>query len=270
MSYKRVGDFPINSRIKISYDKDGKADVKFDYPHKDYQVKNLWKASSIFLPAFLLSILIFIIVYFLILSKPLEYPQHCSVSPVEDNQTNKVYSIIAACTLNDGSIEGYFFKWKRDIFFDQSFEREELGTSFFYPLRILLIALLSYVIILFLTYLIAKFLARLFGHTKLGNKIYPDYNRIIHNKNWYSEVTTCPKNKIIELPLFTNIYMDYETDGEFSDFLESVEIVEHDFKYIKKNKRKRAVETKPNVYLWKAIFKFKEVPKTGYLRISWT
>ena len=111
--------------------------------------------------------------------------------------------------------------------------------------------------------------------TNFGRKKYPLWNKIIHNKHFTAEFTKCPDNLQIEIPLFSNIYMDYEAEEEFADYLQEVEIKEHDIKYRKTKTffgllgRKKSILV-PNVYLWKATFKFKKLPVKGKLVVSWT
>lgn len=77
------------------------------------------------------------------------------------------------------------------------------------------------------------------------------------------------KSKVYEIPLFSNIYLEYKAKKDFSKFLEKVEIVEHDFYYLKRtlirNKLKRTRQTD----LWRARFIFSEIPQTGELKIEY-
>ena len=73
---------------------------------------------------------------------------------------------------------------------------------------------------------------------------------------------------IIEIPLFKNVFLEYKATESFSEHLERVEIVEHDFNriLIKKNKVKKY----PQEYLWKAIFYFSEKPTSGELFVKFS
>ena len=63
------------------------------------------------------------------------------------------------------------------------------------------------------------------------------------------------KEPVFEIPLFKNILLSYEASGEFSKYLERVEIREHDFRY----------KGEKTQWLWKAKFVFSEIPKSGML-----
>ena len=70
-----------------------------------------------------------------------------------------------------------------------------------------------------------------------------------------------------KLPLFSNVFLDYKTKGEFAKYLYKVEIKEHDLKF-RRRKWFFKIKDMKNDYLWYAEFKFKKIPKTGYLEIS--
>lgn len=63
------------------------------------------------------------------------------------------------------------------------------------------------------------------------------------------------KTPVFEIPLFKNVILSYEASGEFSKYLQRVEIREHDFYY----------EGEKTQWLWKAKFVFSGVPKSGIL-----
>lgn len=63
------------------------------------------------------------------------------------------------------------------------------------------------------------------------------------------------KEPIFEIPLFKNVILTYEASGDFSKYLQKVEIREHDFQY----------KDEKTQWLWKAKFIFSEVPKSGKL-----
>lgn len=65
-----------------------------------------------------------------------------------------------------------------------------------------------------------------------------------------------------EIPLFSNVGLDYQATKEFSKYLIRVKIVEHGFNDLIKGKKKL------NPYLWKAIFYFKQKPTTGTLEVK--
>ena len=73
------------------------------------------------------------------------------------------------------------------------------------------------------------------------------------------------KSKQIEIPLFSNINLNYKATKDFSYYLERVEIVEHPFNLclVKKGK----TNSKRTEYLWKAIFYYSKKPKEGELKV---
>jgi len=66
-----------------------------------------------------------------------------------------------------------------------------------------------------------------------------------------------------EIPLFSNVGLDYDATEDFSKYLIKVKIVEHGFNNLIKGKKKKL-----NPYLWKAIFYFKEKPINGKLEVK--
>lgn len=75
------------------------------------------------------------------------------------------------------------------------------------------------------------------------------------NKNFHTFLVDELKEPIFEIPLFKNVMLTYEASGDFSKYLQKVEIKEHDFYY-------RSEKTQ---WLWKAKFVFSEIPKKGML-----
>ena len=90
------------------------------------------------------------------------------------------------------------------------------------------------------------------------------YNRIFKN---------VPKEKYVEIPLFRNIFLDYEAKGEFSKYLTHFEIREHPFRYnrIRTNwlGKEKGIDKEVNKELWYARFYFKKIPKSGHLEVKW-
>ena len=74
------------------------------------------------------------------------------------------------------------------------------------------------------------------------------------------------KNLKVEIPLFSNTFLNYRATGEMSKYLERVEITEHPFNYCLTFKKRTL--TKPNEYLWKAQFYFSKQPAFGELLVA--
>ncbi len=71
---------------------------------------------------------------------------------------------------------------------------------------------------------------------------------------------------VARVPLFSNILLDYEATGDFSDKLHKIKVEEYKFSYFKKqNKKKKKKPQKINEWLWWAEFYFSRKPKNGKL-----
>lgn len=268
MNIKRIGDFPINSKILIRYPKDGKEPtIDFEYPDNERQIKNLWKSSSIGLLAIGLSIvtIMIILILFIFSIKP-DYPNNCKGTVLMNNVTLDTTGINLFCN----NITRYYFF---------SYEKTGLGYRWIVHgsepdsqiLRTFFICIIVITLYFILTYVYGKIIAFIVRKSKWGKTGYPAWNKKIHDKHWQVVFTECPDSLQIEIPLFSNVYLDYEAEEEFADYLTEVDIREHDIKYIKTKGLFRKKKTLiPNVYLWKATFKFKKKPIKGYLKVSFT
>jgi hypothetical protein len=109
---------------------------------------------------------------------------------------------------------------------------------------------------------------------KKVNRWIPEVNKKMTSARYSAIFKKCPEDKVIEIPLFHNVFLDYDTQGEFSKYLQRVEIREHPFAMLAKKsvfgrRQKQKYKKKKNIFLWKAIFIFKEVPKRGQLEVRW-
>ena len=148
-----------------------------------------------------------------------------------------------------------------------------------------------------------------FRYTKTGQRVFPKWNKRINDSEFSATLTTKEIKKdadgvYAEIPLFRNIYLDYEASGEMSKYLSKVEIREHPFSQLIKTKgklyRPRSEEgtllspkelkrkikiwkekgipynmrpiykNETNISLWRARFYFTEVPQDGEIEIFWT
>lgn len=71
-------------------------------------------------------------------------------------------------------------------------------------------------------------------------------------------------NKAI-IPLFKNVFLNYNATGEMSEYLESVEIFEYQFNIKRPRLYAPWMKTEKNEYYWRAVFHFKQTPKNGSL-----
>ena len=272
MTHKKVGDFPTNARIKINYpEKEGeKPTIDFQYPDNERQLKGLWSSSGIILPAMILTVLTIFALYFAVYEAfPIQHPLNCTGQVLTNNVTLETTGINLYC---NNITKYYFITYQRTIYFGEAWVYQDdsqiLGVF----------ALAGALIIIYFggLFLWGKLLSLIIRNTKFGKENYPGWNKKIHDKCWEAKFTECPDTLTLEVPLFSNIYMDYDAEEEFADYLESFEIKEHDFTYYPakgfklRKYRRNKMKGVPNVYLWKAIFKFRKKPTKGFLKVNWT
>lgn len=265
---KKVGDFPTNSRIHIKYQEGDKPKIDFEYPDNKRQIKDLWKSSGIGLPAIILSIITVMILSMIwMLNMPADYPKNCDGTILTSNTTFETTGINLFC---DNITRYYFFSYERTMYgYNWVIDGPETRVM---PFKVLIFGVVVVILYLLFILIYGKIFSFFVRKTEWGKNKYPLWNKHIHNKHWQAMFTECPDSLKIEIPLFSNIYLDYEAEEEFADYLTEVEIKEHDVKYIKTKKGlfKRKKELIPNVYLWKAIFTFKKKPTKGFLKVEFT
>lgn len=114
---------------------------------------------------------------------------------------------------------------------------------------------------------------------KYWNNKYPVWQAALKNK--YHKIFTkkdiIEQNGLIycEIPMFSNIYFEYESTKDFSELLEYIEVKEHDFikkqirlKWDKKSKKwKKKIKIVKNEFLWYMRFYFKSRPTNGKIEV---
>jgi len=255
------GDSPKNARIKIDYSKN-KPKVTFSYPSKKHQ-----RAGSLFTWVILL-ITILMITIFMIYSLCFEYAHD---KQIEDS-TNYNLS-------NFTEYLNYIIE--EDILMDMFNEQN----SRFYELKGIFIednGQLSFNIFMFFGIFLSCVIY--FPFKKQWIKFYPKFQgwtaskKIKTFKDKDIRYNQKENNYFCELPVFTNIILNYNATGDFSKYLELFEIQEHDFKYylkprfkkrlLKKRKGKDRVKKKEiNEGIWYARFYFKQKPIKGCLEV---
>lgn len=144
-------------------------------------------------------------------------------------------------------------------------------TTAFNSFSIMITALAFYALAMgwmFLFLFLDKYIGRFLLKFKWYQKFFPKFNAL-GGKSYYKIIKEVPANKIVELPLFKNVFLDYKAKGEFSKYLERVEIREHPFSKGIFKKGKLYKKKGNNYMIWYAKFYFKEIPKTGELIIWW-
>lgn len=145
-----------------------------------------------------------------------------------------------------------------------------------YLLKKLYPSIFLYLYMLVLPYLIYR------PFKKKWNRLYPKFQGFIAKKKImvfkpedikYSE----ENGYYCEVPVFSNIVLNYEATKDFSKYLNFVEIEEHKFKYmihkhkskkkLSKSHREMHIRRALNEWLWYARFYFKDKPKSGSLEV---
>jgi len=305
----KVGELPVNSRIFIKYPKNGdKATIDFEYPDTADQIKSIRHSSSVYILSLLITCLLFFCGYVLYdhYLETLPGPS-CKITTYSNSSTviqdttgvnngtplifqNDMKNFFIMC-FNEGItntknkdyyLEAGMFDLRRNLLQPNGiwtyrsyagYNSKGLNSSFKRSFRLVQPLILFGILYFVLMYIISSIISLFVRKTKVGQKYYPLVNKIIHNKRWMAEFNSCPDNLTLELPLFHNMYMDYDAEGEFAEYLTDVQIVEHDVKYIKEGRKKfndKRLKTKPNVYLWKTVFKFSKKPTNGKIIVRFT
>jgi|WetSurMetagenome_2_1015567.scaffolds.fasta_scaffold24712_9 hypothetical protein len=292
---KKSGDFPVNAITHINYsetDEKGNPTIKFEYPDNERQLKSLPDLGVVGYSAVLLALITLIALWYAVyVNIPLPKPD-CIIAANSDsfsilnitiNQSHidsnglliqtpgpptikyfNVSGFAAACT-NGGYI---FTQRKNPIIFIPEWNVYNFDSDWSTPFYLIGGAIVTLVLFFLFYKIYGKIFALFVRKNKYARDRFPTWNKWIYNKHFSAEFTECPDNLKIELPLFKNIYMDYDAEEEFADYLIKVDIVPHDVKYLKGRKKKK--EKLPNVYLWKCIFTFSQKPTKGVLKVNFT
>ena len=277
---KYVGKYPVNSRITIDYSS-GKGKVKFGYPKKgpkDVRDQVIWSAPVMFPVLGILFIFLVIFSSDGISDRSRPEMDDCKVYFIHSENKTLLNRIQLNCYI-DGemyiSTAKYYTGTDRGLF--NLFKNPHLERTFldYTPKEIrntFLILLLNLALMFACIFLTVFLLFNFYTKTKLGQKWFPEISKKTTSSRYVAIFTKVPKSKTLELPLFKNVYLDYKASKDFGKQLERVEIKEHDFDELIKSKNRKErdkVKSKGQVFLWKATFYFKEIPKEGKLEIWW-
>lgn len=261
------GRCPKNSRIKIDYT-GVKPRVRFSYPAKKEQMQGsmfFWIFIGyclLCLPAFAINSLL-----------------EENYNPEADDMKNK-----SEYDLSNYSDFNRYFKDNEELLINRTYTLLYKQTFCDWDLRctynyfanlstyskINLALLFSMLIIPSLIY---------FPFRKKWQGIYPDWMAFLARKKYKKfkpdEVKKDYDGKwFCEIPLFSNVLLDYEAKGDFSRYLEFFEIREHSFRYWRGRRKRNKIRRKKNKprhevneWLWYAKFYFKEKPRTGSLEV---
>ncbi len=225
---EKIGKLPVNSRITIDYTKTPPS-IEFGYPDKDTSVV----ISMIFAG------IIFLILFSSYTNwvQPIYYPHISDAETTIDNIEISRFEYFNGTNYN-GSYYGFDellinYTWNNKPYFTTIFLSQE-GPLFPMPyftdaqngnttklLGMLLQAFILIIIFFILTIVNSYWVAKVFRDTKWGNKKFPELNKKIHNAHYSVEFTpeNFPANNIIEIPLFKNMYLDYDATGDFAEQL---------------------------------------------------
>jgi len=277
---KKMGKIPVNARITIDYSKK-KPTIKFGYPRKDIVHQHRFGIPFLFL------LLIWTICYVLFMynidimfgGTEINAPQDCNFSHynVTEYELDRINAIFIDCdnynytlqfskgmiydnfllTLINNKIQYNYPKW-----INYNSNNEQIQDLFYVFLFMFCLFGGSMLLILQLDKLLVTYLVK----QKWYQKSFPEWNKTLSGRGYEATFKKVPDNKIIEIPLFKNIYLDYKATKQFSKYLERVEIKEHPFDRVHKKKGKKTTR-KRNIVLWYAKFYFSEVPKSGKLEV---
>jgi hypothetical protein len=296
MVIEKVGKLPVNSRIFIDYTQ---SPVKIDFGYPDPDTKVVRKSDVTYLIAMFFAglMILILVIFFMLYIQPILYP-HIGPSNTVVNQafitdfqyyTNGTHNgthygfdaILVNYTWNNKVRYARIELSQEGSLFPVPYFTEDAHLSLNRTLFILAQAIGLVIIFIILVIFNTFWVAKVFRDTKWGNRKFPELNKKMHDAKYSAEFfpQDFPVNNIIEIPLFKNMYMDYEATDEFSDYLTKISIIEHPFNRLtkkgnpfrKKGSRKGIhIIKKPNVYLWKCIIEFKDKPKDGHFILRWT
>jgi Na+-transporting methylmalonyl-CoA/oxaloacetate decarboxylase gamma subunit len=288
---ERIGKLPVNSRIFIDYTKKP-PQIDFGYPDPDTKVVRRSDVTFLIAMFFAGLMILVLVVFFMLYIQPILYPNIGPSNTVVNQAFIKDFQYYTNGIPN-GTHFGFDallvnYTWNNKVRYAE-IELSQEGSLFPVPYftenahlsmnRTLFITVQGVglmIIFIILTILNTFWVGKVFRDTNWGHRKFPELNKKLHDAKYSAEFfpQDFPANNIIEIPLFKNMYMDYEATGDFAEHLQKISIIEHPFfRHVKKGlpfrKRKNIIK-KPNVYLWKCIVEFKDKPKDGSLILRWT
>ena len=308
---KRVGSLPVNSRVSINYT-GKKPIIKFGYPSKN--IYDALYCSPVYLGAFLIFVLIGYLSFFLVLEPMLfsDAIKQSSPSILKEQYFNnlpnndsiiigKEYTIQNNISKLSGfniTVNNITFSYliQPDYFFPRNhlylyYNIIKLNTQYEVDLKnldlrnVIIRTLILLLCILIIPLLFTAGVCKLLPLSETFNRLFPYINKAFGGSGFYIKFKRCPGNKIIEIPMFNNVFLNYNATKDFSKYLTHVEIKEHPFsdvllkaKLIQRFSRKNKISKesaigqliknkKKNIYLWNARFIFSQIPKKGSLEV---
>ena len=275
----KEGKYPVNARVSVDYSK-GKPDIRFGYPRKptDKDVVRQNAGTGIFvIPMLILFVLVPVIILYLPQSFDIVNLTDCDAKINENN--GSLINISITCNEENYTIGYYLLPENSKIEIWVFGEAERFYEDHFDGTKDALIGLLKifgffFISISWMLFLfkLDKFLARYYTKWKWYQKFQPKFQAwrqgASKKRAYYAKFKKKDiKNNQIEIPLFKNVKLEYKTNGDFSDKLLRLDIIEHDFLEQVRFKKKPDKKSMKQVWLWKTTFTFKDIPTDGYLEV---
>jgi len=280
---KAHGKYPCNARIDVDYTK-SKPKIRFSYPKNGKTAKQQSESQhTINIFSLVLLGIVVLLIYLPITSlySNSDYPSECrtefnqyntstylytevTINNISSNRTlnnsyNRIYGVKIICDTGEYELS---FDRLNDIATKAGFNKKDSikDATDILKLQLALIGLI-FVVWFYLNKLVVKYILKQRWYQKWFPVHQAKTSRTKYYKRFYPKDLD---NNMAIIPSFSNVILDYTTEGEFSDKLEKIKIREHNTVKIKKGKKQKK---KVNVFKWSAKFFFKDKPKTGYLEV---
>lgn len=232
-----------NARIKIDYSS-LKPKVSFSYPSKKNQVN-----GNMFFPVYFLFLIVFVLIDVVIIEGLIS-----DKTSLYNEDSLKGYTL---CALDNQTYILSNYSLIRDKICIDKIETFSLNFKH---------NLLSYQMLILLFIAITP-LFIYFLFKKKWDMLFPKYQAFLSRK----KIAIFKSQDVIfkdalgyycEIPVFSNIILDYNATEDFSKYLNLFEIQEHKFEYMAKRKKHKI-----NEWLWYARFYFTKKPEKGELKV---
>lgn len=258
---KKEGKYLVNSRVDVDYTK-GKPKIKFSYPQKNPKKSDFFQ-SMVSPLTLIISTILIVILFFFIITYEFDIGNPTSCNYTEKLNNSEITGLNISCD-NGNSTLNYYSKINilEKLSGDYTIwgHNYKTGFIFFYFLLILLFYYLIPLVIIFLVGFI-------FSRFKWYRKIFPKMNAW-GEKKYYNKFTKKDvENNMVEIPSFSNVFLEYKPKGDFKKYFTNLKIREHKYYIYKKKKKKIIKKFKKQDTRWYARFYFSQKPENGYLEV---
>ena len=279
-TYKKNGKIPTQSRVFIDYTWE-KPKVKFEYIRKQQAIDNYSGLTGMYIWAFIILFTVTAGLYITFIAQPAVqgYPVNCSVAFLVSNSSwIDGYNITCIDSKNESISQVFYYNYA-----GHRFERHTKGIfdelCGYQNMKWWIVCVIDYILMILLfgfSKHVSKFI---YTHAPPGFRKRLDRNHQKYIERAAKQGTKpkykwvfkeCPKDNVIEIPVFRNRYIGYLAEGDFGKYLSRIEIKEHPFmmKIRKSSKRKRSSWAQNDSYFY-ARFMFSKNPKNGQLKLEW-